>query len=544
MHDQADDKIKKRKQKDAHLKKTHGERVCPPMERSDVIKLHNQQEKNTIKRLENELRSTKAQLESILVHSFDLILHIKKDGTIRYVNRQMDSDLGYLQDELQGRHILDIIPDHQKEYVREKLSEVTEGISRTFETQLIKADGTFMDCLISQSPAEGLDGFIMVIHNISDRKKIEQELLKIQSLESVSTFAGGFAHDFNNILTVILGNISLAKIYVMEKEVYNYLVEIEKASIRAKDLSMQLLTFSEGKKPFKTLTALDELIKDSTISSLKGTKVKCEFLISPDLWNVEIDRRQISQAINNLIIHAYHAMQHGGTINIQAHNVSLGSENMLALEAGDYIKISMRNQSLIIPPENIEKIMDPSSVNKPDGGSLELAAAYAIVKNHNGHVTLESKQGFGTTFYIYLPASPEKLDIAKRDKMLMRGHGRVLVMDDEDMVRLITGKMLYQLGYAAEFVQNGDEAIKVYTKAKKSSKGFDAVIMDLTIPGGMGGKETIKKLIDVDPQVKAVVASGYVHDPVMSEYKEYGFCGAVPKPFTIEELGKLLQSIL
>jgi len=543
MHEQAVDKIKKRKQKDAHLKITHGKRVRPPKEQSDVIKLHNQQ-KSIIERLENELRSTKAHLESILVHSFDLILHIKKDGTIRYVNRQLDSELGYRQDELQGRHILEIVPDHQKESILEKWSEVNEGISGTYETQLIKADGTLMDCLISQSPTEGLDGFIMVIHNISDRKKNEHELLKFQSLESVSTFAGGFAHDFNNILTVILGNISLAKIYVMEKEVYNYLVEIEKASIRAKDLSMQLLTFSEGKKPFKTLTALDELIKDSTISSLKGTKVKCEFLISPDLWNIEIDRRQISQAINNLIIHAYHAMQNGGTINIQAYNVTLGSENMLALETGEYIKISMRNQGLVIPYENIEKIFDPSSKIKLDRDNLELATAYSIVKSHNGHITFESKQGFGTTFYIYLPASPEKLQIKKRDKTLMRGQGKILVMDDEDMIRLVTGKMLYQLGYAAEFVKNGDDAIKVYKKAKNSSKGFDAVIMDLTIPGGMGGKETIKKLIDVDPQVKAIIASGYTHDPVMSEYKQYGFSGAVPKPFTIEELGNLLQSIL
>jgi PAS domain S-box-containing protein len=544
MHEQAGDKIIKRKQKDAKLKESHGKRVRPPEEQSEVITLHNQQEKSIIKRLEDELRSTKAHLESILVHSFDLILNIKKDGTIRYVNRQLDSELGYRQDELQGRHILEIVPDHQKEFILEKWSEVNEGISGTYETQLIKADGILMDCLISQSPAEVLDGFIMVIHNISDTRTMEHELLKIQSLESVSTFTGGFAHDFNNILTVILGNISLAKMYVMEKEVYNYLVEIEKASIRAKDLSMQLLTFSEGRKPFKTLTALDELIKDSTLSALKGTKVNCEFFIAPDLWNVEIDRRQISQAMNNLIIHAYHAMPNGGTINIQAYNVSLGSENMLALKAGDYIKISMRNQVLVISYENIEKIFDPSSTNKQDGGSLELATAYSIVKKHEGHITLESKQGFGTTFYIYLPASPEKLHIKKRDKTLMRGHGKVLVMDDEDMVRLVTGKMLYQLGYAAEFVKNGDEAITVYKKAKKSSKGFDAVIIDLTIPGGMGGKETIRKLIDVDPQVKAIVASGYAHDPVMSEYKDYGFCGAVPKPFTIEELGKLLQSIL
>jgi len=543
MHEQAVDKIKKRKQKGVTLKRIHGKKARPHKEQSNVIKLHDQQEKSLIKRLENELRSTKAHLESILVHSFDLILHIKKDGTIRYVNRQLDSELGYLQDELQGRHILDIVPDHQKKFILEKWNEVNEGISGTYETQLIKADGIPMDCLISQSPAEGLDGFIMVIHNISDRRSMEHELLKMQSLESVSTFAGGFAHDFNNILTVILGNISLAKMYVMEKEVYNYLVEIEKAAIRAKDLSMQLLTFSEGKKPFKTLTAIDKLIKDSTLSVLKGTKVNCEFFISPDLWNVEIDRRQIGQAINNLIILAYHAMSNGGTINIQAYNVSLGSENMLGLKSGDYIKVSMRTQGLVIPFENTEKIF-ASSTNKPGGGSLELATAYSIIKNNNGHITLESKAGFGTTFYIYLPASSDKLDIKEREKRLIRGQGSVLVMDDEDMVRLVTGKMLYQLGYTAEFVKNGDEAIQVYKKAKESSNGFDAVIIDLTIPGGMGGKETIRKLIDYDPQVKAIVASGYAHDPVMSEYKDYGFCGAVPKPFTIEELGNLLQSIL
>jgi len=544
MHNQAFNKANKSKLKDTPSKKTLRKKSRAPKEHSKVITLRNQQEAGITKHLDNKRCSEKEYLERILYHSFDIVLFIKNDGTVYYANRQVVSETGYRQDEIQGRRIVEFIPDHQKKFMREKWSEVNKGISGTYETQLIKADGTLMDCLITQSPYEGSDEILMIIRNISEKNNIDRQLTKIQSLESGSTFTGGFAHDFNNILTVILGNLSLAKIYVMEKEAYNYLVEIEKASMRAKDLSLQLLSFSEGGHPVRTVTSLDELIKDSTLSALKGTKVKCEFFISPDLWNVEVDRSQISQAINNLIIHAYHTMPNGGTINIQAYNVSLVSENMLALEAGDYVKVSMRNQGLVIPYDRVEKFIDPSSKNKPDGGSLELAATYSIVKNHHGHVTFESKQGFGTTFYIYLPASSQKLQIKQRDKALIRGQGKVLVMDDEDMVRLVTGKMLYQLGYAAEFVKNGDEAVKVYKKAKKTSKGFDAVIIDLTIPGGMGGKETIRRLIDVDPQVKAIVASGYAHDPVMSEYKEYGFCGAVPKPFTIEELGSLLQSIL
>jgi PAS domain S-box-containing protein len=494
--------------------------------------------------LEDELHSTKAYLERIIAHLFDIVLIIKKDCTVHYASRQVKTATGYSQGEIQGRNFFDIIPDHQKEFVREKWSVVGGGVSCTFDTQMIKADNTLMDCSISLSPSERLDEVLMVMHDISDRKRVDHELLKIQGLESASTFSGGFAHDLNNLLTVILGNISLAKMYVMEKEVYNYLIEIEKASIRAKDLSLQLLAFTGGKKPLKTLTALEELIEDTSVSALRGTKVSCEFFISPDIWNTEIDRRQIRQAINNLINHIYRSMQNGGTINIQAYNVSLGKENMLGLKEGDYIKISLQNKSLSTTDEQIEKIVDHSSTNKHEGSSLEHAAYYSIIKNHDGHITMESRKGFGTTFHIYLPASHEKLQVKRQEKSLMRGHGKILVMDDEDMVRLVTGKMLYQLGYGAEFAKNGEEALRAYKKAMKTNNGFDAVIIDLTIPGGMGGKETIKKLIDVDPHVKAIVASGYAHDPVMSEYKRYGFCGAVPKPFTIEELSNMLQNIL
>ncbi|OGW40554.1 MAG: hypothetical protein A2Y97_06545 [Nitrospirae bacterium RBG_13_39_12] len=504
---------------------------------------HLQEEIFERKRAEKKLVATKTYVESILANSLDLIITIKKDGNIVYTNRHLDYETGYKREDVQGKYIMELIPEHLKEFMLKKLKDLNEGISGIYETQIIKADGTPMDCLISQAPVEGFDEFIIAIKNITERKKMETELLKAQKLESVGILAGGIAHDFNNLLTAIFGNISLAKMYMMEREVYNHLVEIEKASLRAKNMTQQLLTFSKGGAQVKKITSLDELIRDSANFALRGSKVNCDIFISPELWHAEVDEGQISQVINNLIINAQQAMPDGGTIQVQADNVTLGSDNVLALKAGDYIKISVKDHGIGISEENIQKIFDPYFTTKPDGSGFGLSTAYSIVKGHDGHIKVESKPDIGTTLYIYIAASPKRFQLKQKDPAFIKGRGNILVMDDEEMVRFVTGKMLYQLGYEVEFVKNGDEAIKVYKQSKKTGKSFDAVIMDLTVPGGMGGKETINKLLKFDPGIKAVVASGYSNDPVMADYKKYGFSGVVCKPFTLSELGQILHKL-
>ncbi len=382
-------------------------------------------------------------------------------------------------------------------------------------------------------------------HEIAERKKMQSELLRVQKLESLGVLAGGIAHDFNNLLTAILGNTSIAKRRIEPgNDAYERLLEAEKASLRARELTRQLLTFAKGGAPIKRTASITELIKESARFSLRGSKAKCEFSLPEEVWPVEADEAQMSRVINNLIINADQAMPDGGTIHIKAENAVVGSGSGLPIESGMYVKISIRDEGHGIPEELAEKIFDPYFTTKPTGTGLGLSIAYSIVKNHNGFITLESGPGKGTTFYIYLPASREKVMMQETKAAAVSGKGRVLVMDDEHIVRLAAGFMLRDLGYEAEFAKDGQEAVDLYRKSRELNRPFDTVIIDLTIPGGMGGKETIKMLKQINPGIKAIVSSGYSDDPIMSEYGSYGFQGVVEKPYTIEELGQTLHRVI
>ncbi|MGE5446330.1 MAG: ATP-binding protein [Ignavibacteriales bacterium] len=377
---------------------------------------------------------------------------------------------------------------------------------------------------------------------------MEEELLKAQKLESIGVLAGGIAHDFNNLLTAILGNIYLTKITTDSKndsKMYKRLTEAEKACFRAKDLTQRLLTFSKGGAPVKKVTSIKELIKDSASFAVSGSDVRCEFHISEDLWKVEVDEGQISQVINNVVINAEQAMPEGGVIRVRAENVNVGLGDGLPLKEGKYVRITIEDEGIGIPQEHLPKIFDPYFTTKHSGSGLGLAAVYSIIRSHDGYIGVKSELGAGTKIYIYLSASEKEL-LAKVDikEGSVKGRGKVLLMDDEDMVRGVAGGMLNQIGYEVEFARDGREAIELYTRAREENRSFDLVIMDLTIPGGMGGKEAIKRLIDIDPQVMAIVSSGYSSDPVMSEYKDYGFRGVLCKPYSIKDLTAILYTVL
>ncbi|MBU0569059.1 response regulator [bacterium] len=378
----------------------------------------------------------------------------------------------------------------------------------------------------------------------TERRKMEEEIQKIQKLESVGVLAGGIAHDFNNILSAILTNIQIAKMQKRE-DISKHLEKVEKAIYRATNLTHQLLTFAKGGAPIKKLGSVIGLLQETAIFVLHGSNVTCEFSIAGDLWPVECDKSQISQAINNFIINAREAMPEGGTVVISAKNLLVEKGKDLPVEEGKYIEISIKDEGIGIPKENIHKIFDPFFTTKHKGDGLGLASAYSIIKNHDGYIKAESKLGVGTTFNVYLPAREERIAIrGKEVEEIPCGQGRILLMDDEEIVREATGEVLKYLGYEVEFAKNGHEAIKLYKKAEESKQPFDLVIMDLTIPGGMGGKEAIGKLKEIYPGVKAIVFSGYSNDPVMADPEKYGFCGVLPKPYKIKEMGEVLHKVL
>ncbi len=329
---------------------------------------------------------------------------------------------------------------------------------------------------------------------------------------------------------------------------YKFLTEAEKASLRAKDLTQQLLTLARGGAPIKTQTSLVEFIKESAGFALTGSKVRCEFLLPADLWPVKIDVGQMNQVLNNLLINAQQAMPTGGHITIQGENLSInaeGSNQHSNIQAGDYAKISVRDQGIGISEHDLSRIFDPYFTTKDKGNGLGLATTYAIVRNHGGYITVESELGVGTKFSLYVVASSEAV-LARKDETttLQTGHGKVLVMDDEPSIRNLLQSMLSYLGYTVEVTCDGVEAIELYKRAEESDQPFVAAIMDLTIPGGMGGKEAVRKLQEINPRVRAIVSSGYSTDSIMGDFRTFGFNGVITKPYNMVEVSRSLHEVL
>jgi PAS domain S-box-containing protein len=381
-----------------------------------------------------------------------------------------------------------------------------------------------------------------------DHERLEQERLRSAKLESIGTLAGGIAHDFNNLLTGIMGNIGMVKTKTNPTEAtYEMLEEAEKAALRARDLTQQLLTFAKGGKPIKKSVQIAEIIKESATFALTGSKAKLEISLPDDLYPIEADEGQISQVINNLTINADEAMPEGGTLKIQVENVTLKSAAVQLLPAGNYVRIDIADMGMGISAEHLERIFEPYFTTKQRGSGLGLTSAYSIVRNHGGIILADSILNKGSTFHVYLPATKKPL-VKGGKKMITetagQAGGKILVMDDEEIIRKMLKNMLSLAGYAVELSSNGDEALEKYQQARKAGDPFSAVIMDLTIPGGMGGKETMQKLLEVDPSVTAIVSSGYATDPIMSDYKAYGFKAVIAKPYSSKQLQETLSGLL
>jgi PAS domain S-box-containing protein len=396
------------------------------------------------------------------------------------------------------------------------------------------------------SPEGVVSGGVSIFEDITDRKKAEVEQLRFTKLESMSILAGGIAHDFNNILTTILGNISLAMLNRnLGEDGMESLGQAEQACSRAQELSGQLLTFAKGGAPIKKVISLAKLVRESGKLALAGSKSRCEFSIPEDLWSVKADEGQINQVINNLLINADHAMPSGGIIKIEGGNILVGKGTDLPLAEGKYVKLTIADQGIGIPRKHLGKLFDPYFTTKQKGSGLGLATAYSIIKKHSGHIKVESQVGVGTTFHIYLPAKEgdQIAAIAEQGTPII-GRGKVLVMDDDEKIREILCRMLTRLGYEADSASDGSQAIEKFVEAKESGRPFNAVILDLTIPGGLGGKETVEKLLRIDPQIKAIVSSGYSDNPIMADFQKYGFSEVIAKPYKIMQMSKILQRII
>lgn len=386
---------------------------------------------------------------------------------------------------------------------------------------------------------------IETINNITERHLLEEERLKTQKLESIGTLAGGIAHDFNNLLQGIFGYISMAKMSLDRPEqIKTMLQQAEEALHLSVNLTTQLLTFSKGGKPVKKLVQLELVIKNAVKFALSGSHTDYRMDISSDLWLVEADEGQLTQVVQNIVINANEAMAGRGTVIVSAKNTNIPKETIPGLpEGGRFVSLSIQDSGTGISRQNLAKIFDPYFTTKQKGSGLGLATSYSIVKNHGGIIEVQSEPGRGSTFTIYLPAAKDAV-IAHETTTAMTAaarKGKILVMDDEELVRNVAKEMIKVLGHEVQCAADGKMAIEMFCHARESGSPFDVVVLDLTVKGGMGGEEAVRKLVEIDPEVVAVVSSGYANNTVVADFQAYGFSAFLNKPYKIDTLRDCLN---
>ena len=505
------------------------------------------------KLMETSLTAERELLLVTLRSIGDGVIATDKNGKVILINKTAERLSGWTQKEAFGKplsKVFYVINDNTSQPYEDLVAKTinTNEIIRLDAAVLISKDLTEINvncnCAPIRAVSGGNIGVVMVFQDITAKLRTDSELIKTEKMESLGILAGGIAHDFNNLLAGILANLQLAQIKMEHgNDIKKYLNETIETTRKASELTKQLLTFSKGGAPIKQPASIGDLIKDTVNFCLTGSNLKSIFRISENLKTVEIDAGQISQVLNNIIINAKQAMPKGGLIQVFADNVFI--ENNIHYKPGQYVKIIIKDHGTGISRENLSKIFDPFFTTKSNGSGLGLATSYSIIKKHDGYIEVESTEGAGASFVIYIPASDEQPALSdSKPKFAQTGHGKILLMDDEDTIRSVVGEMLTYSGYQVVSALDGGEAVTIYKSAFENGQPFDVVIMDLTIPGGMGGQEALTHLMSINPAIKAIVSSGYANDPIIADYQKYGFAGVVIKPYKFDELSEILSRVM
>lgn len=496
------------------------------------------------KQVEQELRESEEKYRALVNGMRDTVWVIDFEGNFIDVNSAAVEILGYSREELLAMGPVDIDAALDAAAIKQLIKEMPSDEIQTFETLHTTKDGRqipveIQSCLIKY---QGERMILSIARDLTDRKQAEEERLKLRKLESVGMLAGGIAHDFNNLLTAVFGNIEMAKMFLSpDHKTLKFLESAGRSMESATHLTKQLLTFAKGGDPIKETVSIGEALIEMAQFSLRGSNVKLDTNIAPDLWPVEADKGQLSQVISNLVINAQQAMPDGGIITLSAANIETSGNR--------YVQITVQDEGVGIAPQHLDRIFDPYFTTKQKGSGLGLAISHSIISKHNGTISVDSQLNQRTIFTIRLLAAEAETPIIAgqpSDEIdsapLAPPH--ILVLDDEAVIREVLGAMLEMMGHNVAYAVDGQEAVVKYRHAYQNGSAYDAVIVDLTIPGGVGGQAAAQEMIKINPQAKIIVSSGYTTDPVMANYEAYGFKNVVAKPYRFADLQKVIQKVL
>jgi PAS domain S-box-containing protein len=491
------------------------------------------------------LQESARRMSDILEKTSDGFFAVDRDWNFTYVNAEAARLLERNRDAILGKSLWTTFPLICGSVFEKNFRQVMKT-EAAMEFEALKSDGKSWFEVHAYASGGGISVFF---RDITERKRAEDERLTTSKLESLGTLAGGIAHDLNNILTVISGNIGLAQLDAPSHSgnLLSFLAKAGQAAQHAARLSSQLLTFSKGGAPLKKISSVADLLQHAAEFSLHGSKLRAAIEIEDHLGKADIDAGQIEQVVNALMFNAREAMPNGGCVRVSAENVQIDEKSILQLEAGRYIRIAVSDHGPGIAPEIAGKIFDPYFTTKSSSSGLGLAIGYSIIRKHGGLLHLEKTGPEGSTFAFYLPAARGKVvsdPLQSNDRSFHYQQQRILVMDDESAIRELTAQLLGTMGYEVTAVPDGSEAVRIYERAARKGEHFRVVILDATVRGGLGGVETIERLRNIDPQVNAIICSGYSDEAALSEFLSYGFRGALPKPFTRRELADALQKAL
>ncbi|MDB6168145.1 MAG: hypothetical protein JWM88_1009 [Verrucomicrobia bacterium] len=479
------------------------------------------------------------------------------DGVVLFINQAASGITGWSASAAAGRHISEVCTLRHARTGAIVALPVTAALAagrvldlppQTVLLRRIGGRGTVEGCCAPMHDGTGhAIGAVLVLRDVTERSRLEVELERASKLESVGILAGGIAHDFNNILAVVMGNLTLAQLDPATEgaPVARWLREAERAALRARDLTQQLLTFAKGGDPVRMAVRLPEVVREAAEFALHGSPVRAEFAIDDNVWPADVDRSQIGQVVQNLVINAMQAMKNGGIVRISLSNAELAEGQQPPLPAGRYLELSLADTGSGISAEHLARIFEPYFTTKEQGSGLGLATVYSITRKHQGHVAVESEPGRGTTFRLWLPAAKMAPPTPQEGRSALEPMtGRVLFMDDEEPIRAMVEVLLGRLGLTVKTVEDGSAMLEEYSRARDAGDAYDVVMMDLTVPGAMGGREAMQELLKIEPSVRAIVSSGYSGDPVLANFRAHGFCGIVPKPYRLADLAGAVRNAL